>query len=503
MRVTFANLSVTEIETPLLVVNLFEGVTQPTGATGAVDAALDNVISRLIADKEVTGKLNEVTVLHTLGRIPAQRVAVVGLGKKEELTADRVRQAAGSAARRAQQLNLQRYATIAHGGQAGLSPAESAQATVEGSLLATYQYLRFKTAKEDIPPGVGEMVIVERDQAKISQMEPGARKGQVLAEAASLARDLSNGPGNLVTPTELSEEARRVAQRNGFACEVLGPDEMRNLKMGALLGVAQGSAQPPRLIVMRYNGAGPEAQTLAIVGKGITFDSGGISIKPGERMEEMKHDMSGAAAVIGAMQAISALRLPVNVLGVAPATENMPSGTAYKPGDVLTALNGKTIEIINTDAEGRVILADALAYAAQQGAAAIVDLATLTGACVVALGNFATGAISNSDRLVTALIEVGERTGERIWRLPGWDDYKELIKSDIADVKNTGGRSGGAITGALFLTHFIDGKPWVHLDIAGTAYVDKERPYNPKGATGVGVRLLAEFAEVWAKNPPI
>ena len=503
MKVNVVVASVTDVATPLLVVNLFEGVTEPTGATGAVDAAMDGLIRRMIGAKEISGKLNEVAVFHTLGRIKAERVAVVGLGKKEECTADRVRQAAGSAAKRAQQLKLTGFATIAHGGQAGLSPAEAAEATVEGTILATYRYLRYKTENDEKPTEIGELTIVEHDQAKVAQIEEGSREAQIIAEATNLARDLSNGPGNLVTPTYLAEQAQQMAKRYGLECEVLGPEQMRNLKMGALLGVAQGSVQPPRLIVLRYHGAAQDAKTVAFVGKGITFDSGGISIKPGEHMEEMKHDMSGGAAVIGALQAIAALRLPVNVLGVIPATENLPSGAAYKPGDILTAMNGKTIEVISTDAEGRIILADALAYAVQQGADALIDLATLTGACVIALGQWATGAFANNDELMAALQEAGERSGERLWRLPAWEEYKEQIKSDVADVKNTGGRPAGAITGALFLTRFIDDKPWVHLDIAGTADIDKDRPYVPKGATGVGVRLLTDFAKVWAKNPPI
>lgn len=500
MKVTIVADSVTNVDTPLLVVNLFEGITQPSGATGAVDAAMDGLIARMIADKEVTGKLNEVAVFHTLGRIPAKRVAVVGLGKKEDFTPERARQAAGSAARRAAQLKVDRFATIVHGGQAGVSPAEGAQAVVEGTLLATYRYLRFKTDRTDASPEIAELVIVERDAGKLPAIEEGANRGRIIAEATRLARDLSNGPGNLVTPAYLAEEARKVAEANGVEFAALGPQQMRELNMGALLGVAQGSAQEPRLIVMRYRGAGEDAKTLAIVGKGITFDSGGISIKPGEKMEEMKHDMSGAAAVIGAVDAIARLRLPVNVLALAAATENLPSGSAYKPGDVLTAMNGKTIEVINTDAEGRIVLADALAYAVKEGADALVDLATLTGACVVALGHHASGVISNHDQLAQAVVTAGERTGERVWRLPGWDDYAEQIKSDIADVKNTGGRWGGAITGGLFLTHFIGDKPWVHLDIAGTAYGDKDQGYRTKGATGIGVRLLVALAEEWAKG---
>lgn len=500
MKVNVTVGSVTEVATPLLVVNLFEGSGQPTGATGAVDAALDGLISKLVTDKEISGKLSEMTVFHTLGKLPAERVAVIGLGKKDEFTIDRARQVAGTAARRAQQLKLGRFATIAHGGQAGLPPFEAAQAVVEGARLATYRYLRFKTEDQEGTAPVGEMTIVENDQGKVPELEEGAAKGTILAEATILARDLSNGPGNLVTPTYLAEQARDVATRHGLGYEALGPEEMRRLGMGALLGVAQGSTQEPRLIVLRYNGAQQGADTLGFVGKGITFDSGGISIKHGDKMDEMKHDMSGGAAVIGAMSAIAALKLPVNVLAVIPATENLPGGSACKPGDVLTAMNGKTIEVVNTDAEGRVVLADALAYAVKEGAAVLVDLATLTGGVIVALGHIATGAVGNNDKLVAMLVAAGERTGERLWQLPAWDEYKEANKSDIADVKNSGGRAASTITGALFLTRFVGDRPWCHLDIAGTAWLDGDRPYSTKGATGIGVRLLTEFAEKWTQN---
>lgn len=504
MRFTVQAASVTAIETPLLVVNLFEGVSEPRGATGAVDAAMDGLITRMIAEKEISGKLNEVVVFHTLGKLAAQRVAVVGLGKREDFTPERARQAAGTAAKRARQLKLKTFATVVHGaGQGGLDPREAAQALVEGSGLAAYRYTRFKSEKEDLAPDLEEVVIVENDESRLEALREGARKGEIIVEATCFARDLVSGPGNLVTPTYLAEQAKQVAEQGGFECTVLGPDEMRDLKMNALLAVASGSAQPPRLIVMRYKGAGDNAKTLAIVGKGITFDSGGISIKPGERMEEMKNDMAGGAAVIGAMRAIASLKLPINVLGIVPATENLPSGSAFKPGDVITAMNGKTMEIINTDAEGRVILSDAVAYAAQQGADAIVDLATLTGACIIALGHHASGLLSNNDALAQAVTSAGEQTGERVWRLPAWDDYFEQIKSDIADVKNIGGRPGGTITGALFIKVFAGDKPWAHLDIAGTAWTDKEKPYVPKGATGIGVRLLTTLAEAWAKQPPV
>lgn len=496
--------SVTNVDTPLLVVNLFEGVTEPKGATGAVDAALGRIISRMIADGELTGKLNEVVVVHTFERLPAKRVAVVGLGKQEEFTVDRARQAAGSVVTRARGLKVRSFATVVHGaGQGGLSPREAAVALAEGTLLANYRYTRFKTELAEAPPDLERATVVELDAGRSADLRAGIERGRILAEATNLARDLSNGPGNLVTPTYLADQAAAMASAAGIECEVLGPEETRALNMGALLGVAQGSVQPSRFVVLRYRRGGEGAKTLAMVGKGITFDSGGISIKPGERMEEMKHDMSGAAAVIGAIQAIAALAIPVNVLGLIPATENLPSGSALKPGDILTAMNGKTIEVVNTDAEGRIVLADALAYAVREGVDAIVDLATLTGACVIALGAWASGAVSNHDGLMASVEESGRRTGDRVWRLPDWSEYAEQIKSDVADVKNIGGRAAGVITGALFLTRFHGGKPWVHLDIAGTANIDKDRPYTPKGATGFGVRLLVDLAETWAKQPPV
>jgi leucyl aminopeptidase len=314
-------------------------------------------------------------------------------------------------------------------------------------------------------------------------------------------RDLSVGPGNFVTPTYLAEQAREVAQRWGLEIIVWGKDELREKGMGGLLAVNQGSTQPPAFVAMRYT-APSATKTLAVVGKGITFDSGGISIKPADHMEYMRHDMTGAATVIGFLELAAATQLPVNVLGVFAATENLPSGSAYKPGDVFRAYNGRTMEIVNTDAEGRVVLSDALSYAAEQKPDAIVDFATLTGACVVALGNHASGLMTNDDRLAKLLIQAGELAGDRVWQLPLWKVYKEQIKTVMADVRNTGGRRAGAITAAHFLQEFVDDIPWAHLDIAGTAYTDPEQsyipPYNPRyGATGVGVRLMWHFCQLW------
>lgn len=491
----------TEVATPLLAIGMLEGEPVLDGALAEVDSALGGLIGRLVAEREITGKLNEVVVVHSPGGIAPERVAVVGLGKRGDLSLDRVRQAAGSVAKRVAGLKLDRFAaTLLGQGHSALGVESLAQAMVEGATLATYQYTLFKTEKEELPRPLSELSIIDVDGVNAPAIESGSLKGEIASAATVMARDLVNGPANLVTPAYMVEKARDLANSFGLGLEVLGEDQMRQLGMGALLGVAKGSAQPPYLIVLRYEGAGVGKPTLALVGKGVTFDSGGISIKPAEGLHEMKYDMAGGAAVLGALQGLATLRAPVNVLGIVPVTENLPSGTASRPGDVLTASNGKTIEVLSTDAEGRLILADALAYAIKLGADAMVDIATLTGACVVALGHHAAGVMGNDDGLVSSLEGSGEATGERVWRLPLWPPYHEQIKSDIADIKNSGGRPGGAITGAAFLSNFVGDKPWAHLDIAGMASSDKDLPYAPKGATGFGARLLIDFARRWGEG---
>jgi leucyl aminopeptidase len=494
--------SVTEIETPLLVVNLFEGVTQPAGATGAVDAALGGQIAQLIADGEITGEAATVSVIHTsAGGLKARRVAVVGLGKPAEFNLESVRIAAALAARKARELKLDSFATIVHGaGSGGLSLEEAAQATMESSILALYRYEQFKEATKS-KHDVSSCIVVEQDAERIGQLEQAAELARLTCDAVMKVRDLSVGPANFVTPTYLAEQARAVAEQYGLDITVWGIEELRAHGMHAILAVNQGSVQPPAFVVLKYN-APTATKTLAVVGKGITFDSGGISIKPAEGMEYMRHDMTGAATVIGFVQLAASAKLPVSVLGVFAATENLPSGSSYKPGDVFKAYNGKTMEIVNTDAEGRVILSDSLAYAAEQKPDAIVDFATLTGACQVALGDHATGLMSNNQQLADQLLAAGERSGDRCWQLPLWKVYGEQIKTAMADVRNTGGRRAGAITAGLFLQEFVGDVPWVHLDIAGTAYADSGQtyvaPYNPKpGATGVGVRLLWHFCLAW------
>src|SRR5438874_9160865 len=493
--------SVTQIETPLLVVSVFEGVSQLSGETATVDSALGGQISRLIADGEISGEPATVTVIHnTAHGLAARRVAVVGLGKPSEFEVENVRVAAALAARKARDLKLDSFATVVHGAtSSALAVEDAARAVIESSILALYRYEQFKEATKS-KHEVKSLTVVA-GESNLHQLERVAQLAQITCDAVIKVRDLSVGPANFVTPTYLGEQARELADRYGLELIVWGKDELRAHGMNAILAVNQGSSQPPAFVAVKYT-APTARKTLAIVGKGITFDSGGISIKPAEGMEYMRHDMTGAATVLGFVQLAAAGKLPVNVLGVFAATENLPSGSAYKPGDVFKAYNGKTMEIVNTDAEGRVILSDSLAYAAEQKPDAIVDFATLTGACQVALGDHATGLMSNNQTLADEVLAAGELSGDRCWQLPLWKVYGEQIKTAMADVRNAGGRRAGAITAALFLKEFVGDIPWVHLDIAGTAYADGDQtyvaPYNPKpGATGVGVRLLWHFCQVW------
>jgi leucyl aminopeptidase len=482
-----------------IVVNLFEGVTSPGGGTGAVDRALDGAISRVIADGGCRGKDGDLTLIHTLGKIPSPRVLVAGLGKADKFTLDKVRTISAGAARYLRRARCQTVATITHGaGIAGLDPEACAQAIAEGTLLGLYQFKRHKKPPED-ETEVKELALVEFDEARLDALRRGVDRGVTLAEAANFARDLANEPSNVLTPAELASRAQAWAQDAGLECEVFDKPWMEQQGMGALLGVAQGSAQPPKFIVLRYKGGG--SQHLVLVGKGITFDTGGISIKPAQGMEEMKGDMAGGAAVIAAMGAIARLKPQIAVTAVVPATENMPGGSAIKPGDVLRAMTGTTIEVINTDAEGRLILADGLGYARQQSPTAIVDVATLTGAISVALGNVAMGAMTNSEPLYARVQRASEASGEKVWQLPMYDEYKEQIKSEVADIKNTGGRGAGSITAAFFLKEFVDDTPWVHLDMAGVDFYEKEKGVIVKGASGIPVRTLVHLALNLAREP--
>ena len=495
----------TAMATPLLAVGVYEDEPKLAGTASQIDAALGGLLQKLVLDREVTGKNSQVVVVHTQGKLPASRIALVGLGKRSEFDPDVARRAGAVAAQKARDLKVNGFSTEVFGRELPSAnfPAWT-RAIVEGVVLGLYEYNRFK--KSENGGEVAELTIVEPDAANMDEVSAGAHAGRVAAEATNLARDLSNGPPNLVTPEYLAEVSSSLSARLGFDCEIFDEEALRNKRMEAILAVGVGSVHPPRLIVMRYNDAPDTARTLAAVGKGITFDSGGISIKPAESMGRMKHDMSGAASVIGFMQAVATLKLPINVLGIVSAAENMLSAKAYRPSDIITRYSGKTIEIISPDAEGRMVLSDALSYAVEQGASGIVDLATLTGACVIALGTVATGLFGNDDGFTSQVEKAGSACGERLWRLPLWEQYGEQVKSEVADLRNTGGRHAGAITAAWFLSNFVGDVPWVHLDIAGTAYVTppdqsypgKDRPYLVFGATGVGVRTLLALAETWS-----
>jgi len=484
---------ISQFEADAIIVTLFEGAEYLSGELAAIDVALDGSISRLVTQGEIKGKLGENTLIYALAKLPAARVVVAGLGKETELTQDKVRGVVAGTCRMLRDKNVKSIATVAQGaGANGITYETIAQAIVEGAILGLYTFRRHIT-KEPEHGEVEQLTIVEADQSNITALEEGLRKGEVLAGATILARDMVNEPSNYMTPTDMVREASKVAEDYGLAVEVLEKEQMEELGMGALLGVAQGSHQPPKFIILRYKGRDAEEIDITLVGKAITFDSGGISLKPSANMGDMKGDMSGGAAVIATMAAIAQLKPAINVMAVIPATENLPGGNALKPADILTSMEGKTIEIISTDAEGRLILADALGYARKHGTKRIVDVATLTGACVVALGTVTTGVFGNHQELVGQVIAAGAEAGEKMWQMPIFDEYKEQNKSTVADIKNTGGRNAGAITAALFVGEFAGDTPWVHLDIAGTNMIDKTRKYEVKGATGVPVRTLVNL----------
>ncbi len=490
---------ITKIKADAIMVNFFEGMESPDGDIAAVDKALGGAIAQLIKQGEIKGKLNEITLVHSLGKLPMARVVVVGLGKQAELSTNKIRGAVAETCRWLRQKSVATIATTAQGaGINGISFEDAAQAVAEGALLGLYSFRKHITREEDKLGEIKQFLIIGSDEAK-PHLEEGSDKGRVLAEATNLARDMVNEPANHMTPSHMAETAIKLASSYGLEVSVLEREQLAELGMEALLGVAQGSRQPPKFIVLHYKGEDSTELKVALVGKGVTFDSGGISIKPSEKLEEMKGDMAGGAAVIAAMTAIAQLKPKINVTAIVPATENLPDGNALKPGDILTAMNGRTIEIISTDAEGRLILADALSYAKKQGAKLMVDVATLTGACRVALGDICTGAFGNNQELVDKVIAAGAEAGELIWQMPMYDEYKEQNKSDVADIKNVGGRLGGAITAAKFLAEFVDETPWVHLDIAGTSLGEKERAHQVKGATGVPVRTLINLVLSLAK----
>ncbi len=508
MKISVVQKQIQALPADALIVNLFEGATMPAGTTGAVDSALgatdgipgDGMVSRLIKLGDFKGKLNEVAVLYTNGMIPAPRVILVGLGNKDQLTADRVRQVSGASMRKARDLGCKRVASVVHGsGLGGLDVRIAAQATVEGALLGAYQFREYKTS-----PGNGkhidEFTLVEFNPARMQAVRNGAHDGEIIANSTNSARTLINRAPNHLTPAAFADVAREMSIASGLTVAILEEDGIAQFKMGGLLAVSQGSANRPRFVILD---SAPESKTapLVFIGKGVTFDTGGISLKDPSGMESMKADMGGAAAVFGALQAIGQLRLPQRVIGLLPLVENMPSDLAFRPGDVITMMSGMTVEIISTDAEGRMILADALHYAKRFEPRAVVDLATLTGACVVALGDgMAAGVFSNDDAFAAQLMKCAHNCGERLWQLPLYPEYGDKIKSDVADLKNSAGRTSGVGTSAYFLKRFVetehgrDAFPWAHIDMAPMMFNTDNKGYQPRGAMGYGARTLVELA---------
>lgn len=486
----------------VVVVTHFEGEAGLKAEAAAFDRALGGTLLEAVKSGEFEGKIGETLVIHAQGRIPSKRLLFVGLGKKKEFRLDALRQAFGYAVRRVRQAKAGAFtAVLPPLLPRGSTVVDAAQAMTEGAILGSYQFTEYRSENNGAPREVSRFVVETSEKGKLKHIVEGIRRGTATAEAAVLTRDLCNHPSNVMTPTRIAEEAKAVAEEQGVNLKILEQDEMEELGMGALLGVARGSHEPPKFIILEYKGpkTTKESRPVVLVGKTITFDTGGISLKPADNMEQMKADMTGGAEVLATLRAVARLRLSTHVIGLLPVAENMPGGRAMKPGDIVKTLSGKTVEVQNTDAEGRLILADALAYAARYKPAAVIDIATLTGACVVALGQFAIGMFGTNETLKRRVQAAGQKSGERVWEMPLWEEYFEQLKSDVADMRNIGGRGGGMITAALFLSKFAVEYPWVHLDIASTDWSERERAYLPKGPTGIGTRLLLQYVIDQAK----
>ncbi|MCK9486619.1 MAG: leucyl aminopeptidase [Dehalococcoidia bacterium] len=500
MQITVEGGSITGIEADTYVVPLAQGVRSLTGATAEVDLALGGVIATMLENGHIKGKSAEFTVLPAARRMKAKRVVVYGVGERSKLTTTTLRDRLGALGRSLRGIDAGRVAISLQETPTGVDADGSGQAAAEGLVLGLYRFDKHHTRDGDKPEHtLGDVTLVETSARRATQARRGAEAGVIVAEATNMMRDMANEPANLMTPTIIAARAQQMAAETGVECTVIERAEAERLKMGSFLSVSNGSIQPPKFIVLTYNGAKTRGRYVGLVGKGITFDTGGISLKPAEGMEAMKGDMSGAATVISAMSAIARLKLPVNVMAIAPCTENMPSGSATKPGDVVYAMDGQSIEVLNTDAEGRLVLADAIAYARANGCNTIVDVATLTGAIGVALGTVRMGAFTNNDRLYAEVEKAAEAAGERIWQFPMDSEYGEQIKSDVADLKNTGGRQAGSITAAKFLEAFAGDTPWVHLDIAGVMSASSDKGWMVKGMRGTPVRTLVEFVKARAK----
>jgi leucyl aminopeptidase len=466
---------------------------KPAPSLESSDAVVREAAKDVIASGEVTGKILETTLLHRPAGLKAKRLLLVGGGKAQDFSSMELRKLAGTAVRTLKSKSIRSFAFALP--ENGVATPEGVRAIVEGAFVGNFDPDYYKSDRQD--QKIDAVTIVVQGDPK--PLENALQAGRIVAESQNFTRDLVNEPSNRMTPTILAERAKKMAAEVGLKCEAYGADKIKELKMGAFWGVAQGSDEPPALIILRYEPEGAAKDVhLGLVGKGVTFDTGGISIKPADGMEKMKYDMAGAATMIGVMRAIALLRPKVKVTAIICATENMPSGKAQKPGDVQIAMSGKSIEIINTDAEGRLILADGLCYARQLGCTHLVDAATLTGAVVVALGYVNAGIFASNDQMFERFANANQQAGEKMWRLPLDDEYKEVIKSNIADMVNSGGRYGGAISAAMFLKEFAEDTPWIHLDIAGTAWMEEAKPWIAKGPSGIALRSLVEFVKGWS-----
>lgn len=486
MKIEFVTEPITNLSCDTIILAIHDDTAMLDQTAAVFDAMLDGQISSLLSTQPWNKKYGAATVLHIMNKSPWRQVILLGAGKVGDLTADKAKNLTASAIRAARDVRSSAVALV-------LFHPLSVQAAAEATLLGSYRFDRYKTDTSDTHQ-IDRLFIVA-DSIDQEQAAQDIERAIIVADSVNVTRDWVNHPANILTPQYLAEEAAQLANQYGLALTVLERENMEQLNMRALLAVAQGSQEPPKMLILKHQGKPGSEEWIAFVGKGITFDSGGISLKPSEGMKEMKDDMAGAAAVLGAITAIARLKLNINILAVIPCTENMPSGTAFRPGDVITSMEGKTIEVVSTDAEGRLILADGLTYARRLGATKLIDIATLTGACVTALGNIASGLITNNEGWGGAVLAAAQDAGEKMWQLPSYEEYNEQIKSSIADIKNSGGRPAGAITAGLFLANFTGGLPWVHIDIAGTVTVDKDKGYHVKGATGVGVRTLIQLAE--------
>lgn len=502
MKVDLVIKNAADVDTECLVVPVVDQgeKEKSAGSLLSSEKPLKDAAQELLSSGELSGKAFELAMLYRPAGVKARRVLLVGGGKEAKFNPNDLRKIAGAATRHLKPKNIRRLA-IALPTNVHFHPDNAVRAAVIGAIVADFDPDTYKSDRKD--QRLESLTIVAPAGSDEKLLRSALEEGRIIGESQNFARELVNEPGNRLTPTILADRARKMSAENGLDCEVLGGDEIKALKMGAFWSVAQGSDEPPALIIVKYSPAGaPTQPVLGLVGKAITFDTGGISIKPADGMEKMKYDMAGGAAMLGAMRAIAQLKPKVKVNAVICASENMPSGKAQKPGDVQIAMSGKSIEIINTDAEGRLVLADGLTYARTKlGCTHLVDAATLTGACVVALGMVNAGIFANDDAMYERFQKALHQAGEKMWRLPLDDEYRDVIKSNIADIMNSGGRYGGAVTAAMFLKEFVEDKPWIHLDIAGTAWIEDGKPFIAKGPSGIAVRSLIEFVRGFETHP--